>query len=76
MLDKANIKTSWDLSGLLSGDNDPIIEQTKEAIANRNKAFVAKWKDRTDYLDDPAVLKEALDEFEVMESDEAMTSSS
>ncbi len=69
MLDKANIKTSWDLSGLLSGDNDPIIEQTKEAIANRNKAFVAKWKDRTDYLEDPAVLKEALDEFEVMESE-------
>lgn len=64
---KPDIKTEWDLSGLLSGEDDPKIEQLKEAASKRNAAFVAKWKDRTDYLEDPAVLTEALAEYEKME---------
>lgn len=67
MENKLNIKqTTWDLSPLFSGDDDPKIEDRKKEVNEENSAFVSKWKDRDDYLKDPAVLKEALDEYEVL----------
>lgn len=57
-------KTEWDLSPLLAGDDDPKIEQYRTAIDEATDAFVAKWKERTDYLEDPKALREALDDYE------------
>ena len=62
-------KTEWDLSPLLSGDDDPSIEEKRKEIEEKNKTFVDKWKDRDDYLKDPEILKEALDEFEALEKE-------
>lgn len=60
---------TWNLSELYSGLNDPQIEadlQNSEAIVT---AFADKWRGRTDYLEDPAVLREALDELESINRD-------
>lgn len=57
-------KTEWDLSPLLASDDDPKIKEYREAITKATDAFVKKWRDRTDYLEKPEVLKEALDEME------------
>ena len=58
------IKTSWDLTPLLpeNGENGFISERKK--IEDANYDFINKWKDRTDYLSDPKILLEALDEKE------------
>lgn len=58
------IKTSWDLSTLQSTD-EPNIKQREEVKKEVHK-FINKWKDRTDYLEDPKALKQALDEFETL----------
>lgn len=60
---------TWNLSELYSGLNDPQIEadlQNSEAVVT---AFANKWRGRTDYLKDPAVLREALDELEALNRD-------
>ncbi|TAK89600.1 hypothetical protein EPO04_00630 [Patescibacteria group bacterium] len=57
-------KTEWDLSPLLAGDDDPKIEEYRKAVTEKVDAFVEKWRDRDDYLKDPKVLREALDEYE------------
>lgn len=59
-------KSTWDLSPLFSGDDDPKIEEVKKILEKENYAFINKWKDRDDYLKDPAVLKEAIDEYELL----------
>ena len=55
---------TWDLSPLLKGDNDPTIESKKKEAESQMRKFVLKWKNRKDYLENPTVLKEALDEYE------------
>lgn len=57
-------KTEWDLSPLLSGDDDPKIELEQKTIVEDTQRFVEKWKPRTDYLQNPAALREALDDYE------------
>ncbi|MEW5743892.1 MAG: M3 family oligoendopeptidase [Nitrospirota bacterium] len=54
----------WDLTDLFSNDSDPRIDEKRREVERRSHAFIDKWKDRTDYLKDPAVLKEALDDYE------------
>src|SRR3989344_5560580 len=61
-------KTEWNFTPLFAGDDDPKIEIVKKEVLEKNNAFVKKWKGRTDYLESPAVLKEALDEYEVLRS--------
>ncbi|HSW88640.1 MAG TPA: M3 family oligoendopeptidase [Candidatus Saccharimonadales bacterium] len=58
--------TSWDLTPLFSSDIDPTMDNEREKIQTANNSFISKWKDREDYLQDPAVLKEALDEYELL----------
>jgi len=58
------ITTRWDLSKLFKSDEDPKIAVEKEKILEESYKFINKWKDRTDYLQDPVVLREALDEYE------------
>ena len=52
------IKTTWDLSSLKEN-----FKQAKE----ENIKFIQKWQKRTDFLEQPIILKEALDEYELLE---------
>ncbi len=60
------LKTQWDLSPLLAGDDDPKIDALIDEVKKAYQNFVDKWEARTDYLNDPVVLKEALDEYEAL----------
>ncbi|MCK6462634.1 MAG: M3 family oligoendopeptidase [Candidatus Pacebacteria bacterium] len=57
-------KAEWDLSSLLTGDNDPEAAKKRKRVEEENRKFANKWKNRADYLENPAILKEALDEYE------------
>ncbi len=57
-------KTRWDLTTLFSGDNDPRMAHDRRIVQEKSYAFINAWKDRDDYLSDPAVLKQALDQYE------------
>lgn len=54
----------WDLTPLFQGDDDQRIEDQKRLILKKSHAFIERWKDRKDYLRDPSVLRQALDEYE------------
>ncbi len=54
----------WNLKLLFRSDDDPSIAKTRKIVENKSRAFINKWKNRTDYLKDPAELKKALDEYE------------
>ena len=66
MIDINVQKTIWDLSPLLSGDGDPATEKKLEEVEKKNRSFSEKWKDKNDYLEDPGILKKALDEYEYL----------
>jgi oligoendopeptidase F len=57
-------QTSWDLSLLFKSDNDPSMERQRKLVEQKSYEFINAWKDRTDYLEDPVVLKQALDQYE------------
>jgi len=57
-------QTSWDLSPLFASDSDPRIEEERKLVKRKSYAFINAWKDRTDYLEDPVALREALDQYE------------
>lgn len=60
-------KTSWDLSPLLVGDADPKTKEYRKEFEQVVEAFVKKWRERDDYLKDPAALKDAIDDYEQLE---------
>jgi oligoendopeptidase F len=53
----------WNLSPLFSGDDDPKISVLRKQSLKASDNFIKKWKSRTDYMERPSVLKEALDEY-------------
>ncbi len=57
-------KTAWNLTPLAKSENDPDLIKKRNELLDESYKFINKWKDRTDYLSDPTVLKEALDEYE------------
>ena len=57
-------KTRWDLSKLVTKESGLTSPSSTQEIEELTSAFVKKWKERTDYLSDPKVLKEALDEYD------------
>lgn len=66
-MDKNDIKikqTQWDLTPLFEGDEDPKIADKRKMVGEEGYKFINKWKDRSDYLESPAILEEALDEYE------------
>src|SRR3989344_3531523 len=63
---KEGIKTEWNFSALFNGDDDPKVDEERKKIEKVCYEFVKKWKEREDYLKKPEVLKEALDEYEVI----------
>ncbi len=57
-------QTSWNLKPLFAGDNDPRMLQERKVVEQKAYEFINAWKDRDDYLKDPGVLKQALDQYE------------
>jgi oligoendopeptidase F len=57
-------KAVWNLKPLFLGDNDPRIEAKRKFVEKQSAAFINTWKDRTDYLEDAAILRQALDQYE------------
>lgn len=55
---------TWNLSALFKSDDDSEMEKKRKIVLEKSYAFINKWKDRTDYLENPEVLKQALDEYE------------
>ncbi|MEI7620200.1 MAG: M3 family oligoendopeptidase [Candidatus Falkowbacteria bacterium] len=53
-------KNEWDLSVLTKVN----FSQKRKKIALEHDKFIKKWQKRSDWLEDPAVLRKALDEFE------------
>ena len=59
-------KNTWDLTKFFfAGDEDPGMAKELARVRLKTDEFVARWKPRTDYLSDPKVLVEALDEYEL-----------
>lgn len=56
--------TTWNLKPLFKSDNDPAMAHERKKVGSESYKFINKWRDRTDYLEKPEVLKEALDEYE------------
>lgn len=55
---------TWNLSHLFDNDNDPFMEKKRSVVKQKSYEFINRWKDRTDYLKDPTILRQALDEYE------------
>ncbi|MFA5737019.1 MAG: M3 family oligoendopeptidase [Candidatus Paceibacterota bacterium] len=60
---KSNFKTDWDLSPLFVSDKDPRIKEEQTAARQAADQFIIKWNKRNDYLSQPTVLKEALEDY-------------
>lgn len=69
-MENINIKqTTWDLSPLFKSDDDPAIVEKRKTVKEKTDQFIAKWKERSDYLQDPVILRDALDEYEAWQKD-------
>ncbi len=64
MVDK-NKSHEWNLSHLFNSDDDPQIHEKRKIWGRETRKFVDRWKDRTDYTQDPLILRQALDEFDL-----------
>lgn len=56
------IKTDWDFSLLLKSESE--ISAQLEKVKQANENFVKKWSQNQNYLTNPKILKEALDDYE------------
>ena len=63
------MSNNWDLGLIFESENDPKIVSTRQEVEEVAKAFIKKWKEREDYLSEPSVLLEALDEYEKWQSE-------
>jgi len=59
---------TWNLTPLFKSDTDPLIAKERKQLERQTKKFAKKWGKRKDYLQDPHILKQALDEYEVLSS--------
>lgn len=66
-MSKTAIQYTWDLSSLLASDDDPSIQVYREAAERAFTAFASKWQPRDDYLSNPNVLLEAIQEYEALD---------
>lgn len=62
-------QSAWDLTPLFREDDDPAIAEDRRRVEEKSRAFISTWKTRSDYLEDPAALKTALDEYESWQGD-------
>lgn len=57
-------KDTWNLSPLYKSDTDPKIKRDMKLAQEANYRFINKWKNRDDYLKNPKILRQALDELD------------
>jgi oligoendopeptidase F len=57
-------QTVWNLKPLFQSDTDPRMEKKRRIVEQKSYEFINAWKDRTDYLEDPLVLRRALEQYE------------
>ncbi len=57
-------KTNWDLSYLIPNPAEALLEEKRANLLAESYKFIDKWKNRTDYLEQPEILLEALQEYE------------
>ncbi|GAB4286886.1 MAG: M3 family oligoendopeptidase [Candidatus Dojkabacteria bacterium] len=58
------MRTSWNLDLVLSKLELKNLKKLRESVITKIEAFHNKWKNNKEYLTDPKVLKQALDELE------------
>ena len=63
--EKIPLRTVWDFSQVLKGDADPKLKKLRLEVKKKTNDFVNKWGNRRDYLKNPNVLFEALNDYEV-----------
>lgn len=61
---KNRAEVIWDLNPLFESDNSPRIDKERKKVEAASYSFIKKWRGRKDYLEDPLVLRKALDEYE------------
>jgi oligoendopeptidase F len=57
-------QTIWNLKPLFKSDDGPLLDEKRKIIEQKSYEFINTWKDRVDYLEDPLVLRQALDQYE------------
>ncbi len=57
-------RCEWNLAPLFANDDDPRMKKARKIVEQKSYAFINAWKDRTDYLRNPAILRKALDAYE------------
>ncbi len=57
-------QSTWDLTPLYRSDTDPQIDRDLTSATKEVGKFARKWRTRTDYLSEPTVLNQVLDELE------------
>ena len=55
------MKTDWNLGLLFKNEKEILAE--RKIVEEKTNAFVKKWEGRDDYLKDPKVLRQAMDEY-------------
>jgi oligoendopeptidase F len=60
---------TWNLKHLFQNDDDPMIAEKRIIVEKKSYEFINAWENRKDYLHDPAILKQALDSYEVWRGD-------
>ncbi len=62
---KNNLKNIvWNLTSLFESDNSSRIKEKRKKLEMESRRFVDTWRGRKDYLEDPVILSQALDEYE------------
>jgi len=54
----------WNLTSLFESDNSSRIEEKRKKLEMESRRFVDAWRGKKDYLEDPVILRQALDEYE------------
>ena len=57
-------RCEWNLAPLFANDDDPRMKKARKIVEQKSYAFINAWKDRTDYLRNPVILRKALDAYE------------
>lgn len=57
-------KNTWNFKLLLGPGGEAVLPASRAQAEKASVKFIAKWQERTDWLTKPAVLREALDEYE------------
>ena len=55
--------TTWNFESLFASDTDPNIGQNLAAATAATQAFITTWESRSDYLTQPEILAEALQDY-------------